>query len=99
MILIPISVDYSKKIWVSTSVNASCMNREMWLETFANIKELLKILKKPENRARQYQTYSKQEDNKFYPSVNILESVSTFFCTIVVELNKAFQGIETQSEE
>lgn len=99
MILIPISVDYSKKLWSTQGNNANCMNREMWLETFNTIKELLKILKNADNRNKQYQTYTKSEDTKFYPENNIIESVSTFFCTIVVELNKAFQGIETQSEE
>ncbi|KAL4505966.1 hypothetical protein ABPG72_013727 [Tetrahymena utriculariae] len=99
MILIPITVDYSQKLWSTLHSSPSCMSRDMWLETYTNIQELLKILQKPENRTKQYQHYNKQDDNKFYSQQKISESISTFFNTVVTELNKAFYSTETQSEE
>lgn len=53
MILIPIRIDYSKKLAITH------MNRVMWQETFSNIEELLRILKVPANREKSYNTYSK----------------------------------------
>lgn len=53
MILIPIRVDYSKKLSITH------MNRVMWQETFSNIEELLRILRIPANREKDYNTYSK----------------------------------------
>ncbi|KAL4480377.1 hypothetical protein ABPG74_020893 [Tetrahymena malaccensis] len=99
MILIPITVDYSQKLWSTLHSSPSCMSRDMWLETYTNIQALLKLLQKPENRTKQFQHYNKQDDNKFYSSQKINESISTFFNTVVTELNKAFYSTETQSEE
>jgi uncharacterized protein (DUF2225 family) len=74
------------------------MPRDLWQETFSNIEALLTILNIAENRVKQYNTYQKEEDNKFYNNDHILESISTFFYSLASEINKAFQNMEAYQE-
>lgn len=84
LILMPVRYDLGKII------SSNYMPRELWVESLANLKEFLKILKIPDIKLNQIATF--QKDGEPYYLEN---SIKDTLCTILESLdNELFKGFK-----